>query len=352
MRRMALVVAALLLLAVSLRVPAQQPAQFSPQDLVGTWTLDSSEPGDGAPARGRGDGVPAAGRGDGAATGRGVRGDGAPATGRGGGGRGANLKGLLIFDAAGHAFEMITRTSMQQPAGAQPPLTDQQLRFAMSGGFWGSYKVDAQKKTMTFQTEGAFSPNMMGRELSRSFELAGDRLIVTYGGGEHYAPAGTKWTFERVPTADNATAPTYRKVIGFWQHVVEKRVNLTTGATLSETRRAPSIIVYSPSGYVGVHFPSLNRQKFAADAPTDAEARAAFSGYVGYFGALSVYPNMVFHQILAGISHSGGTTLKRPLEMSGDEVTIKFPVNPNQQGQQTTTWVTLRRLSGEKDMIR
>jgi hypothetical protein len=199
--------------------------------------------------------------------------------------------------------------------------------------------VDAPKKTMSFQTEGAFSPNMMGRELTRSFELTGDRLTVTYGDGQHYAPAGTKWTFERVPTADNALAPTYRKVIGFWQHVVEKRVNVSTGVALSETRRAPSIIVYTPSGYVGVHFPSLNRQKFAADAPTDAEARAALSGYVGYFGALSVYPNMVFHQILGGVSMTPGTTLKRPLDLSGDDVTIKFPVNPNQQGQQTTTWV-------------
>ena len=134
--------------------------------------------------------------------------------------------------------------------------------------------------------------------------------------------------------------------------MVEKRVNVTTGATLSETRRAPSIIVYTPSGYVGVHFPGLNRQKFAADLPTDAEARGAFSGYVGYFGALSVYPNMVFHQILGGVSMTPGTTLKRPLEMSGDDdVTIKFPVNPNQQSQQTTTWVMLHRLSGEKDMI-
>ena len=181
MRRMTLVVAALVLLAVSRRVPAQQPATFSPLDLVGTWTLGSAEPGDGAPARGRAEGAPAAGRGEGVPIGRGARGDGAPATGRGGGGGGANLKGLLIFDRAGHAFEMITRASMQQPAGAQPPLTDQQLRFAMSGGFWGSYKVDAQKKTMTFQTEGAFSPNMMGRELTRSFELAGDRLVVRTG---------------------------------------------------------------------------------------------------------------------------------------------------------------------------
>ena len=63
---------------------------------------------------------------------------------------------------------------------------------------------------------------------------------------------------------------------------------------------------------------------------------------------------MVFHQILGGVTMTPGTTLKRPLDLSGsgDEVTIKFPVNPNQQGQQTTTWVVLRRLSGEKDMIR
>jgi hypothetical protein len=77
----------------------------------------------------------------------------------------------------------------------------------------------------------------------------------------------------------------------------------------------------------------------------------AVRGYVGYFGALSVYPNMVFHQILTGISFAGGTTLKRPLELSGDEVTIKFPPTTNPQGQQTTTLVTLHRLSGETAMI-
>ena len=60
---------------------------------------------------------------------------------------------------------------------------------------------------------------------------------------------------------------------------------------------------------------------------------------------------MVFHQILTGISFAGGTTLKRPLDISGDEVTIKFPPTTNQQGQQTSTLVTLHRLSGETAMI-
>jgi hypothetical protein len=167
---------------------------------------------------------------------------------------------------------------------------------------------------------------------------------VTSAAGEPHQGGGTRWVWERVPNVENLS-PTYRQVIGFWQHVVEKQVNVATGAVSRETKRDPSIIVYTPSGYVGVHFPRLGRKPFAATEPTDDEARDAMSGYVGYFGALAVYPNMVFHHVLAGVSFSG-TTLKRPLEISGSEVTIKFPPTG-----QSSTWVTLRRLSGEKDML-
>lgn len=295
-----------------------QPAGGAPQkpatlDLVGTWTLEVTE--------------------EGGASGRRV----------------PNPRGLLVFDGAGYVFETITRSARQQPADAEPRLTPQQVTFAQYAGFWGRYRVDPAKKTLTFNADGAVSPNVMETEFTRTFELAGDRLVVTAASGEPHVASGTRWTWERVPTVENLS-PTYRRVIGFWQHVVEKRLNLTTGATLSETKRAPSIIVYTPSGYVGVHFPPLNRQKFAGPAPTESEARAALMGYVGYFGSLNVYPNMVFHQVLQGVS-LGGNTLKRPIEMSGNEVTIKFPPTTNQQGQQTSTHVTLRRLSGEDAML-
>ena len=46
MRRMAVVVAPFLLLVLSLRSQGQQPAPFSEADLVGTWTLTASEPGE------------------------------------------------------------------------------------------------------------------------------------------------------------------------------------------------------------------------------------------------------------------------------------------------------------------
>ena len=69
----------------------------------------------------------------------------------------------------------------------------------------------------------------MVHELTRGFELNGDRLTVTSLANEPGARGGTRWTWERVPPVENLSA-TYRKIVGFWQHVVEKRVNLTTGA--------------------------------------------------------------------------------------------------------------------------
>lgn len=291
---------------------AQQAAAESRADLVSTWTLTSIE-------RGLSSEKPE---------------------------RTMNPRGLLILDAAGHAFEFFTTASRQLP---EAPQADPLRAFASYGGFWGGYRVDAEQKRITFRAEGAISPRVMGREFSRTFEQTADRVTMT-SVDEPHAQGGTRWTWERVPTIDNLS-PLYRQVVGFWQHVVEKRVNVTTGAVISESKRSPSVIIYTPGGFVGVHFPPLNRKPFAAETPTVEEARAALMGYVGYYGALTVYPGQVFHNILAGISPAPGTTLRRFVELSGNEVTVRFPPATNQQGQQTTTLVTLRRLSGEADML-
>ena len=317
MRLFISVAAALVLALITAPTPAAQDAG----GLVGTWTLDRIEDGaDGAtPAR---------------------------VTGR----------GLLIVDAAGHIFEFITRPAPQAAAG-QPQLTDAQLRFYGASGFWGGYR--AADGRLTLKPEGAVHPNLMGLEFSRTFRVIGDRLAVTSMPGEPHTRGVTRWTWEKVPAVENLS-PGYRQVVGFWRHEVEKRLNLTTGAS-TESRRAPSVIVYTPSGFVGVHFPPLNRKPFAADVPTDAEARAALMGYVGYFGALTVYPGQVFHNILGSFASAqggqggggtmAGTTLKRFFELKGEDVIVKFPIAMNQQGQQTTTHVTLKRLSGDAAML-
>jgi hypothetical protein len=258
----------------------------------------------------------------------------------------ASPRGLLIVDAAGHAFDFYTSVSRQQP---DSPQADPLRTFASYGGFWGRYRVDAANMRIVFQAEAGVSPSLSGRAFSRTFEWTGERLAMT-SVDEPHAQGGTRWTWERVPTIDHLS-PFYRHVVGFWQHIVERRVNLTTGAVLSETRRDPSVIIYTPSGFVGVHFPPLNRKAFAGDTPTAEEAASATKGYIGYYGALTVYPGQVFHNILAGLNPGGGTTLRRSVELSGNEVTVRLLPGANQQGQQVATLVTLRRLSGEADML-
>jgi hypothetical protein len=234
-------------------------------------------------------------------------------------------------------------------ASNQPTPAEAHLTVDNYAGFWGGYRVDDRAGQIVYRPEGAVNPNIMGQDLPRAFELKGDRLTVTSLPAEPLAHGGTRWVWERVPPVENLS-PMYRKVIGFWQHVVEKRVNLTTGAVIAENRRAPSIIVYSPAGFVGVHFVPLNRTRFAGEAPTDEEARAAIAGYVGYYGALTVYPGMVFHHRIALLGPNQGDTLKRFAEVEGTEIHLKFPPALN-QGQETTTLVTLKRLSGEADML-
>ena len=158
-----------------------------------------------------------------------------------------------------------------------------------------------------------------------------------------------RWTWERVPPLENLTAAN-RSLIGFWRHIVEKRVNVTTGAVLTEAARAPSVIVYTPSGYVGVHFPPISRQRFAAATPTDDEARAALAGFVSYYGWYTLYPGLVFHHRLVILASPNADSLRRFYDITGDELNLKFPSVTN-QGQEIRTVVTLKRISGEKDMM-
>jgi hypothetical protein len=260
-------------------------------------------------------------------------------------------RGLLVFDGAGFVFEAATRDARQRPLPEESALTDAQRAFATYTGFWGRYTADSSKARLTIRTEGSLSPSMMGRDIARAYALMGDRLVVTSTPGEPHLRGVTRWTWERVPIVEGLS-PGYRNVVGFWQHVVEKRVNITRKTEVATTR-APSIIVYTPSGYVGVYFPPQGRKPFARDEPTDAEAKEALRGYVGYFGALGVYPGMVFHQILASNGALSGSTLKRFFDIApgGNEVNLRFPEGRNAQGESTMTLVTLKRLSDAAAML-
>ena len=260
-------------------------------------------------------------------------------------------RGVLIIDGAGYVFEFFSTTSRNEPEVSP---TDPQRTLQSFGGFWGRYVLDAGEGRIDFESVGGVSPSVHGLSFSRRYELTGDRLVVT-SGDEPQAQGDKRWIWERMPIVENLSEA-YREVVGFWEHVEEYRADTTTGEISNRNRRAPSVIVYTPSGFVGVHFPTLGRDSFVDPAdPTDDEARAAVRGYLGYFGTLGVYPGEVSHNLLSGISPGTGSILRRYAEIEDDVLTVTLQgggaalpvVEPR-----SVTKVVLRRLSGADDMLR
>jgi hypothetical protein len=263
---------------------------------------------------------------------------------------------LLVIDAAGNVFEFfnapVAGGAPGAGGGADGPGGTAQ-RLAEFGGFWGRYEVAAADGQLHFESAAGVSPSVRGLSFTRRFELDGDRLVLT-AIDEPQAQGDLRGIWQRMPVVENLS-PAYREVVGFWQHVVERRVDTGSGEIQSESRRAPSVIVYTPAGFVGVHFPSLGREAFADGEPTPTEAQGALRGYIGYFGTLGVYPGEVSHNLLSGVSPSTGSILRRYAEITGDELVVTLQssgLNPQAGPPPVVTEVVLRRLSGADDMLR
>jgi hypothetical protein len=265
--------------------------------------------------------------------------------------RARSPRGLLVLDRAGNVFEFFG-SALPRAEGALVP-TGALLTFEEYGGFWGRYTVDAAAGRLSFTAEDGVSPDVQGLSFVRSFELDGDRLVIT-STEEPQAQGGTRWTWQRFPTVENLSAA-YREVAGFWRNVGERQINLATGEIERESQRGPSVIVYTPAGFVGVHFPPRVREPFAGATPTADEAQAALRGYIGYYGSLGVYPGEVSHNILAGVAVTGGTILRRYATITGDQLVVRLQSGAARASTdappRTATEVLLQRLSGAEDML-
>jgi hypothetical protein len=313
MKAVALVAVALVLTWTTRVSVAQSGADEA--DLIGTWTLVAAE-------RDIGSEEPV-----------GVRGP----------------RGVLILDGAGYVFEFFSAPD----ASAEASLSGSQQTLAEYGGFWGHFEADGETGRMQFAAADGVSPSVQGQTFSRDYELDGDLLVVT-SADEPQAQGYMRWTWRRFPTVENLS-PAYREVVGFWQHVEERQVVLETGEVTRSSQRAPSVIVYTPSGFVGVHFPPQGRESFGNGLPNADEAQAGMRGYIGYFGTLGVYPGEVSHNILSGISPGTGSILRRYANITGDELVVELqssaPRPADDDRPRTVTEVVLQRLSGAEDML-
>ena len=264
-------------------------------------------------------------------------------------------RGMLILDGAGYYFELFDRAV---PAALARDLSEAQAAFYRFGGSWGRYEADRTAGRITFESFAGRSVNLTGAKFSRTFAIASvpddqDRLTTTSQPGELHTLGISTRVWQRVPPVMGLPQET-RAAYGFWRHEAEGQKQAGTGEILTEVKRDPSVIVYSPAGFVGVHFPTRTRTRFASGEPTDAEAKQQ-NNYLGYYAALGLYPGgryqgLIFHNILGG-GFTTGSTLRRFFDLRGEDLDLTFPVATNRQGGRSQTYVKLRRLSNVDDML-
>lgn len=145
-----------------------------------------------------------------------------------------------------------------------------------------------------------------------------------------------------------AQPPLAERVVGTWT-LVSYEARYPDGRVVPIYGPAPvGRLIYDRQGRMSVHIADPRRPRFAsADRllATDAEVRAAFDGYFGYFGTYTVdgkAGTMTHHVDGAAFPNYAGTDQARQLTVEGDRLELATPPIAR-AGESATFHVVWRR---------
>ena len=86
----------------------------------------------------------------------------------------ADCTGLLVYTRDGHMSVQVMYRNLQTGGQGGP------VQYAQGGyeATFGRYEIDAPARTFSYHVEGGLVRSLVGKELVRSFELSGSRLVV------------------------------------------------------------------------------------------------------------------------------------------------------------------------------
>ena len=86
----------------------------------------------------------------------------------------ADCTGLLVYTGDGHMSVQVMYRNAPAGGNAAP------VQYAQGGyeASFGTYEIDELAHTFTFHVEGALVRSLVGKDLTRAYELSGKQLIV------------------------------------------------------------------------------------------------------------------------------------------------------------------------------
>ena len=144
------------------------------------------------------------------------------------------------------------------------------------------------------------------------------------------------------------------RFIGSWR-LISYRAIMPDGSRRDPLGKEPlGRLTYDDQGHVSVQFGRRGRARFASEelrGGTLEEMKAAFHGYVAYFGGYRVdeAAGLVTHHVLGSLFPNWeGQDQKRFFELDGDRLTLTTPPTPAAGGMVTLVldWERERRGAG------
>jgi hypothetical protein len=107
----------------------------------------------------------------------------------------ADCTGMLVFTPNGHmSVQVMYRNPQADPQTASSGAPVQYAQGGYEASF-GTYSVSHSAHTFTFHVEGSLVRPLIGKDLTRKFELSGSQLIVTpTNPDEHWRVAWEEYT--------------------------------------------------------------------------------------------------------------------------------------------------------------
>jgi hypothetical protein len=124
---------------------------------------------------------------------------------------------------------------------------------------------------------------------------------------------------------------TREKFIGAWK-LVSAEYRRKDGGVIEYLGEKPlGMLVYTADGHMSVHLERRDRPMFATDdrlGGTPEEIRAAFQGYLGYYGTFAVdeaQGTVTHHLEACSFPNWNGVDQKRFYQLAGDHLMLRTP---------------------------
>jgi hypothetical protein len=91
--------------------------------------------------------------------------------------RGANSKGIILYDPSGHMAVHVTPEKPPKSVGVELSPADAKVALAGVVAYFGAYSIDEHAGTVTHHKHASVQPGD-GGDVVRAYEFAGERLIL------------------------------------------------------------------------------------------------------------------------------------------------------------------------------